>query len=82
MFLSETVETTKFFNLVPWVVFFPIIGLLVNIILGGKLGSKSPLGEKAIDDVARIASGLAFAISLLMAVALAGPTERVTIPLL
>ena len=76
MFLSETVETTKFFNLVPWVVFFPIIGLLVNIILGGKLG------EKAIGAVASIASGLAFAISLLLAVELAGHPEGVTVPLL
>jgi NADH-quinone oxidoreductase subunit L len=76
MFLSETVEISKVFNLVPWVVFFPIIGLLVNIILGGKLG------EKAIGAMASTASGLAFVISALLAVGLAGHPEGVTVPLL
>jgi NADH-quinone oxidoreductase subunit L len=82
MFLSETAEISRVFYLVPWVVFIPVIGLLVNIILGGKLGSKSPLGEKAIGAVASTASGLAFVISVLLAVALAGHPEGVTVPLL
>jgi NADH-quinone oxidoreductase subunit L len=49
-----------FFNLVPLIVFIPALGLLTNIILGGRLG------EKAIGAVASIASGLAFLISALL----------------
>jgi NADH-quinone oxidoreductase subunit L len=79
--LSETVQmyssaTAQFFYLVPWVIFFPVIGLLINIILGGKLG------EKAIGTVACLASGLSFVISVLMAVSLIGHPEGVTVPFL
>jgi NADH-quinone oxidoreductase subunit L len=39
MLLSEA-TTTGFFNLAPWIVFFPVIGLLLNIIIGGRLSEK------------------------------------------
>jgi len=48
-----------FFNLVPFIVFFPVLGLLINIIVGGKLG------EKGVGAVAASASGLAFVVSSL-----------------
>jgi NADH-quinone oxidoreductase subunit L len=52
------------FKLVPLIVFLPVIGLLINMIFGGKLG------EKAIGVVASTASGLAFVVSVLMVIAL------------
>jgi NADH-quinone oxidoreductase subunit L len=52
------------FSLVPLIVFLPVIGLLINIAFGGKMG------EKAIGAVASAASGLAFLVSLLLGVAL------------
>ena len=48
-----------FFFLVPWIVFLPVIGLLVNISIGSRLG------EKGVGAVAAGASGLAFVVSLL-----------------
>jgi NADH-quinone oxidoreductase subunit L len=76
MFLSETANSVQLFYLVPWVVFFPVIGLLLNIILGGKLG------EKSIGFIASAASGLAFVVSVLLAFSLAGHPEGATVPLL
>ncbi|MBM3151306.1 MAG: NADH-quinone oxidoreductase subunit L [Chloroflexi bacterium] len=52
------------FSLVPLIVFLPVLGLLVNIIFGGRMG------EKAIGAVASAASGLAFVTSVLLGVAL------------
>jgi NADH-quinone oxidoreductase subunit L len=52
------------FKLVPLIVFLPFIGLLINIIFGGKMG------EKAIGVVASTASGLAFVVSVLMVIVL------------
>ena len=53
-----------FFYLAPWIVFFPVIGLLVNIIFGDRFS------EKAIGTVASLASGLAFVVSVLLAYSL------------
>ena len=36
----ETVAPATFFTLVPWVVLFPLIGLLINLVIGRKLGEK------------------------------------------
>jgi len=60
MLLSEA-TSTGFFFLAPWLVFAPVIGLLVNIIFGGKLS------EKWIGTVASLASGTAFVVSVLLA---------------
>ena len=49
------------FTLVPLIVFLPVLGLLINIIFGGRMG------EKAIGAVASAASGLAFVVSVLLA---------------
>ena len=53
-----------FFYLAPWIVFFPVIGLLVNIIFGDRFS------EKAIGVIASLASGLAFVVSVLLAYSL------------
>ena len=60
MLLSEA-TTTGFFFLAPWLVFAPVIGLLFNIIFGGRLT------EKWIGAVASLASGTAFVVSVLLA---------------
>ena len=69
MLLSEAATTGGLFNLVPLVVFFPVIGLLINIIFGDRMG------EKAIGIVASLAAGLSFAVAVLLAIALIGHPE-------
>jgi len=54
MWLSEGGTAGGFFYLAPWIVFFPTIGLLINIIFGSRLG------EKSVGAIASIASGLSF----------------------
>ena len=53
-----------FFYLAPWIVFLPVIGLLINIIFGHRFS------EKMIGMVASLASGLAFVVSVLLAYSL------------
>jgi NADH-quinone oxidoreductase subunit L len=69
-------ETTAglFFPLVPFIVFFPVIGLLINIILGGRMG------EKVVGTIASLAAGAAFAVSVLLAYSLAVHPETVIVP--
>ena len=45
----------------PWLVFFPVIGLLINLALGSRFS------EKMIGAVASLASGAAFVVSVLLA---------------
>jgi NADH-quinone oxidoreductase subunit L len=61
MNLSEMLSTGLFFDLVPWVVLIPLIGLLLNMIIGGKIS------EKLVGVIASLAVGLAFVVSLLLA---------------
>ena len=70
MLLSEAGEVGLFF-LAPWVVFFPLIGLLVNLIIGHRLS------EKAIGAVASAASGLAFIVAAALAFSLGSHPEAV-----
>ncbi len=77
MLLSEATNAGGTFSLVPWVVFFPLIGLLLNIIFGGRLG------EKAIGWLASLASGLAFGVAVLLGISLFGSHgQAVTVPFL
>lgn len=62
------------FNLVPLVVFLPLVGLLINLLLGRKLG------ETFSGVVASLATASAFVISALLAVALAGSHEAFVLP--
>lgn len=77
MLLSEGAVAPGFFNLVPWVVFFPVIGLLLNILIGKRVG------ERGIGLIAIAASGLTFIVSLLLMVSLQGNGHAaVSVPLL
>ena len=59
----------------PWLVFFPVIGLLINIVFGHRFN------EKAIGAVASLASGAAFVVSVLLAWSVAaGHGEAVSVP--
>jgi NADH-quinone oxidoreductase subunit L len=53
--------TTGFFFLAPWIVFFPVIGLLLNIIFGGRLP------EKGVGWLASTAAFASFVVSVLLA---------------
>ncbi len=64
MNFSEAIQTGLFFNIAPWLVFFPVIGLLINMIFGEKMS------EKAIGTVAVLASGAAFIVAILLAYSL------------
>ncbi len=57
-------ETSRLFSLVPLIVFLPVLGLLINLIFGKRMG------EKAIGTIASLASGLAFAVAVLLGYAL------------
>jgi NADH-quinone oxidoreductase subunit L len=75
MHLSETVNT-GFFFLAPWLVFFPVIGLLVNMTFGHRFS------ERVIGTIASLASGAAFVVSVLLAWSVAaGHGEAVSVPL-
>ncbi|NWG06063.1 MAG: NADH-quinone oxidoreductase subunit L [Chloroflexi bacterium] len=81
MHLSETVNS-GFFFLAPWLVFAPVIGLLINIIFGGWFMKRS-WGERAVGVVASLASGASFVVSVLLAWSLAaGHGEAVIVPFL
>ncbi len=76
MILSEVASNgLNLFYLVPWIVFIPLIGLLINMVFG------KHLSEKAIGAVASIASGLTFVIAVLLAFSLHAHPEGTTIPL-
>ncbi|MEW5941746.1 MAG: NADH-quinone oxidoreductase subunit L, partial [Chloroflexota bacterium] len=64
MFLSES-TSSGFFFLAPWIALFPLTGLLINLIFGGRLP------EKAIGWIGSAASGAAFVVSVLLAWSLA-----------
>ncbi len=70
MHLSEAINS-GFFFLAPWIVFFPVIGLLFNLIFGRRSS------ERVIGTAASLASGLAFVVSVLLALSLAGHPEAV-----
>jgi len=73
MLFETAAQGPQFFYLVPWIVFIPLIGLLVNIVIGGRLP------EKAIGAIASTASGLAFVISVLLAFSLVNNHEEAVI---
>ena len=60
MLFAETASGPTFFYLAPWIVFAPVIGLLINLILGKRLG------ERFVGTVASLASGAAFVVSVLL----------------
>ena len=76
MYFSEAAPSTLFFHLVPWIVFAPLVGLLINIIFG------KYLGEKGVGAVASLATGLAFVVALLQAYSVSVYHEGADVPLL
>ncbi|MCX7754055.1 MAG: NADH-quinone oxidoreductase subunit L [Anaerolineales bacterium] len=64
MLLSEANPAAGLFVLVPWIVFAPVIGLLINAFAGKRLG------ERGVGWVASLASGAAFLVSALQFYAL------------
>ena len=75
MLLSETATIDPTFQLVPWVVFIPLIGLLINILVGKRIG------EKGVGIVASLAAGGSFAIAVILALSLAGMARREAVSL-
>ncbi len=65
----------QFFGLVPWIVFIPVIGLLINMSFGGRLS------EKVVGTIASTAAGLTFVIAVLLGISLIGQPEGAVVPL-
>jgi len=63
------------FTFVPWVVWLPVIGLLLNLVFC------KWLGEKGVGWLASLASGLSFAVAVLLALALGRSPQAVTLHL-
>ncbi len=74
MHLQAVIEPS--FNLVPWVVFFPVIGMLLNILVG-KL-----LGERFSGIIASLAAGASFVVAVILAFGLGSQPEGATVPFL
>jgi len=72
MLLNETTLPDPAFALVPWVVLIPVIGILVNLLLGRRFN------EKLVGLVASLAAGGSFVVSVLLAVALTHHPEGYT----
>jgi NADH-quinone oxidoreductase subunit L len=74
MMLSEITTSGLFFQFVPWIVFFPVIGLLINTFLTGRMS------EKVIGWLASLASFASFVVAVLLAYSLSVHPEAVTVP--
>lgn len=74
MNLSE-VAFDPLFRLAPWVVLIPLIGLLLNILVGKRLG------EKGVALIASLAAASAFGVAVALAVGLSRSPEGAVIPL-
>ncbi len=82
MFLQESIsQGPQFFHLVPWIVFLPVIGLVVNMFFGGWILDKSKAGEKIVGWIASAAVGLAFIVSVLQIISLRSLPEGAVVPL-
>ncbi len=74
--LFRELVTDPAFSLVPWVVWFPLLGIFINLLLGRRLG------EKFTSATACLAAGGSFVISILLMLALIRHPEGTTITLL
>jgi NADH-quinone oxidoreductase subunit L len=64
------------FSLVPWVVLIPVIGMLINILVGKQFG------EKFAGTLASLAAGASFVVAVLLAFGLGSQPEGATVPFL
>jgi NADH-quinone oxidoreductase subunit L len=69
MFLSESSGMNPAYALVPWVVFAPLAGILINLVLGKRLG------EKFSGAVACLASASAFGVAVFLLVSMMANPE-------
>jgi len=67
-------QTDSYFSLVPLVVLIPLLGLLINLLLGRRLG------EVFAGVVASAATGLSFIVAVLLAVGLGQNPQGMTVP--
>lgn len=74
MFFHETTIMDPQFSLIPLVVFLPVIGILLNWLIGKRLG------EKGIGAIASLAVGGSFVISIILMLALQNHPEGYSIP--
>jgi len=74
MNLSEIIQPNGLFSLAPLIIGFPIAGLLINMIIGRKLG------ERVTGAIACFAVGAAFIIAILQFIALQAVPEGVRVP--
>jgi NADH-quinone oxidoreductase subunit L len=81
LFEEPISQAPQFFSLVPWIIFFPVIGLLFNITFGGMIQKRGEAGERIVGWIASIASGLAFVVSVLLAISLYYHPEATIVPL-
>ena len=72
MLLSETALPDPTFALVPWVVLIPVIGLLLNLMLGRRFN------EKLVGAIASLAAGGSFVVAVLLTLALTRHPEGFT----
>ena len=57
-------QTSGLFQMAPWIIAFPLIGMMINIVVGKRLG------ERFVGAVAASAVGLAFVVAVLQFLAL------------
>lgn len=76
MLSSEIHPAIELFGLVPWIVFAPVLGVLINAFLGKRLG------ETGVGLVASLASGAAFVIAVIQFYALLLHPEGAQVKLL
>jgi NADH-quinone oxidoreductase subunit L len=76
MSLSDVAAINPIYQLVPWIILIPAIGLLINMLLG------NVLSEFFVGLVACLASASTFVISVLMAIALANDPQAVRVHLM
>ncbi len=74
-------QSFDFFSFVPWVVFFPAIGLIFNMFFGGWILEKSSHGEKIVGWIASSAAGLSFVVAALLGISLLSHPEGQVVPL-
>jgi NADH-quinone oxidoreductase subunit L len=76
MYLNEAATSgAQFFNLVPGIIIFPLLGLLTNLIFGGRLK------ERTIGLVGSCAVALSFVVAVLQAISLAYHPEGQIVPI-
>jgi NADH-quinone oxidoreductase subunit L len=81
LFDEITSSGPQFFSLVPLIVFFPVIGLLINAFIGGKILESGKNGEKIVGWIGSLAAGFSFVVAVLLAISLISHPEGQVVPL-